>query len=128
PRETHKWEFFPLTKAGWVMSIQIVEMNGDNNPDILISDRKFSSQRGVRWLENPGMDHSGFHKEWTSHLIGENTIEPMFLCMADLDADGNEEIFVPDLYQGLKIFHKDNLSPTGWKGQTIPYPEWAGSR
>src|SRR5690606_13046134 len=107
------------TTAGWIMSIHLQDMNGDKDPDILISDRKFSSQIGVRWLENPGKMNNGYHQEWKSRFIGRNITEPMFLAKADLDADGKDEILVPDLYEGIKIFQKDNLSVSGWKAQTI---------
>jgi hypothetical protein len=129
PREIDKWKYHPLTKAGWVMSIEVVDMNGDHHPDILLSDRKFSTQTGVRWLENPGRDRKGFFTEWKSHMVGVEDGEPMFLAMADLNKNGRKEIVVPDLYKGLKIFRQPRASGGQWElGATIPYPAWAGPR
>jgi hypothetical protein len=128
-RDISKWTYYPLTKAGWVMSIEVVDMNGDGQPDILISDRKFSTQTGVRWLENPGKGKKEFFTEWKSHLIGVAGGEPMFLAMADLSGDGRKEIVIPDLYKGLKIFQKPRASGGRWElGATVPYPAWAGPR
>src|SRR5690606_15292194 len=121
-------EYFPLTKAGWIMSIEIVDMNGDNKPDILISDRKYSTQTGVRWLENPGNDKREFFSEWKSHMIGVQDGEPMFLAVADLNRDGLEDIIVPDLYKGLNIFEQSRDPDNQWKLHAIPYPDWAGPR
>lgn len=106
PRDISKWTYYPLTKAGWVMSIEVVDMNGDGKPDILISDRKFSTQKGVRWPENPGKGKKEFFSEWEYHMIVVADGEPMFLVMADLNGDGSKEFLVPDLYNGLKIFEQ----------------------
>lgn len=128
PRDTDKWEYFPLTKAGWIMSIVVVDMNGNGKSDILISDRKFSTQTGVRWLENPGNDKPEFFQEWESHLIGVQEGEPMFLALADLNRDGLNDILVPDLYNGLVIFEQTKDSEHRWKQHKVPYPDWAGPR
>src|SRR5690554_4861991 len=110
------------------MSIDVVDVNGDNKPDILISDRKFSTQTGVRWLENPGNNKQEFCSEWKSHIIGMQDGEPMFLAMADLDGDGLEDIIVPDLYKGLRIFEQSRDPDNRWKLHTVSYPDWAGPR
>ena len=128
PRNTSDWEYFSLTSAGWIMSIEMVDMNEDEHPDILISDRKFSSQSGVRWLENPGKDANEFYGKWKSHMIGVSEGEPMFLTMADLDGNGSEEILVPDLYNGLVILEKQGSVTQLWKEYNIPYPKWSGRR
>lgn len=128
PRNASAWEFFPLTKAGWIMSIVNADMNGDGDMDLLISDRKFSSETGVRWLENPGRHVKEFYQEWKSHTIGVNDGEPMFLDHADLNADGTKEIIVPDCYGGLKILEQQSHPALPWKIHTISYPAWAGPR
>ncbi|WP_373495146.1 FG-GAP repeat domain-containing protein [Aquiflexum sp.] len=128
PREIEKWEYFPLTKAGWIMSMVVVDMNGNGKSDILITDRKFSTQTGVRWLENPGNDKPEFFQEWKSHLIGVQKGEPMFLDFADLNGDGLKDIVVPDLYNGLVIFEQTKDPEHRWKQHMVPYPDWAGPR
>lgn len=128
PRQVSEWEFFPISSAGWIMSIDLVDMDNDGLTDILISDRKFSSQTGVRWLKNPGPDSPFFYREWESVMVGVQEGEPMFLARADLDGDGQEEIIVPDLYTGITILKKNPILPGGWEEIVIPYPAWAGNR
>src|SRR5690606_4216286 len=36
PRSIKDWKYYPLTLAGWIMSIEMVDMNDDGRPDILI--------------------------------------------------------------------------------------------
>ncbi|HLU93064.1 MAG TPA: VCBS repeat-containing protein [Membranihabitans sp.] len=128
PRNISGWEFFPLSSAGWVMSIDLMDMDDDGFLDILISDRKFSSQTGVRWLKNPGSESPDLYKKWESVMLGVQDGEPMFHTRADLDADGQEEIIVPDLYTGLAILKKNHTHPGGWEEIVIPYPDWTGGR
>ncbi len=112
PRNINDWEFYPLTTAGWGMSIEMRDMNGDQRPDIIISDRISSTDKGIRWLENPGKENAGFYKPWRSHMIGGNLEEPMFHVSADLNGDTEKEIVVPDVYRGLVILQENNVDPT----------------
>ncbi len=128
PKETKYWEYFPLSSAGWIMSIEVIDINHDTHPDVLISDRKFSSQTGVRWLENPGKDTKEFYGKWKSHMMGVSQGEPMFLTMADLDGNGSEEVLVMDLYNGLVILEQQGTAVQPWKEYNIPYPVWSGGR
>lgn len=128
PENIKDWKYFPLTKAGWIMSIELIDLNGDDKLDILISDRKFSSQTGVRWLENPGNDKQEYFQEWESHMIGVQEGEPMFLDMADLNGDGLIDVLVPDLYNGLVIFEQTKDPGHRWIQHKVPYPDWAGPR
>ncbi len=129
PRNIHEWSFHPLTAAGWIMSIEARDVNGDQLPDIIISDRKSSTRNGLRWLENPGRNHPEFFKCWNSYSFGGKFDESMFHISADLDGDGKEEIVVPDLYRGLVILKQENADPVKpWFEKVIPSPSWAGSR
>lgn len=126
PREISQWSFQPLSKAGWIMSLILHDMNGDGRPDILVSDRKNSTQTGVRWLENPGVSSPEFYSEWKSRMIGTNIKEPMFLTIYDLNRDGIDDILVPDLYNGLVLL--EQAPDHSWKTHKVAYPGWAGPR
>lgn len=128
PREMNEWNYHTITKAGWIMSIEPEDMDGDGDRDILISDRKNSTQTGVRWLENPGPDSRKLLTQWESHMIGVDQGEPMFLTMADLNDDGLQEILVPDLTNNLKIFEQTPDPMNRWITHTVDFPDWAGSR
>lgn len=128
PRNIEEWKFYPLTTAGWIMSIEVRDMNDNQRPDILISDRKNSTETGVRWLENPGNFTPEFYEHWTSHMIGTDLEEPMFHTSADLNGDGTNEVVVPDLYNGLVVLQQKKKPSEPWSHHLIPYPNWAGPR
>ncbi len=72
--DLHKWSAIQLRDAGWIMSIRCVDMDGDGDEDVLLSDRK-GSLRGVYWLEQPE-DPTG---RWLEHAVGAKEYEVMFL-------------------------------------------------
>ena len=96
------WHLHRLSRAGWIMSIRVLDMDGDGDPDVLVSDRN-GPDRGVRWLENPGGTDT-FQKSWKSHLIGGENHEVMFLDIADLDNDGLPDIGVATREGELLVF------------------------
>lgn len=78
------WKLIRLGDAGWIMSLRVLDMDGDRDDDILISDRQ-GALRGIRWLENPGKDAT---KSWNNHFIGGRDKEVMFLDTVDINGDG----------------------------------------
>lgn len=128
PRDIGEWKFHVLTTAGWIMSMEIRDMDGDGHSDIVISDRKNSSRTGIRWLKNPGKGSSELYEPWSSHFVADNLEEPMFHSSADLDGSGEMEIIVPDLYKGLAILTQKDDPMKHWDKHLIPYPNWAGNR
>lgn len=81
-RDMTAWKLHTLAKASWIMSIQSVDLNADNLPDILYSDR-FGKQAGIYWLENPGNSSA----EWKRQLIGGQGKQVMFLTSGKLSTD-----------------------------------------
>lgn len=123
PMCMENWEFHKLSDAGWIMSIEILDMNEDGEQDIVITDRK-GELRGLRWLENPGKGALG--GEWKNHLIGVSEGEPMFMDYFENKegAPGNDFI-VPDLLNGWEHFVKKGSE---WESRLISFPQMAGRR
>lgn len=127
PRAIKDWNLHEIAPVGWVMSIEIVDINQDSQPDILISDR-YGEENGVKWFENPGKESVRMNKEWREHLIAMRGRQPMFL---DVQRTANDELFqiwVPDAEAG--IYHLTQLDKSGinWEEEIIPFPEFAGLR
>ena len=87
-RDLAAWEFHRFCDATWIMSLQLADMDGDGDQDLVASNRKGATGR-VLWLENPG--GAG---EWQEHVIGAVGEELMFLDIIDLDKDGQLDIAV----------------------------------
>jgi hypothetical protein len=96
PRNAADWKFHRLSDAGWVMSLIIRDMNGDAQPDVLLSDR-FGPLAGVRWLENPGPNAAAIDGPWKNHWIGGRERAVMLIDTVDLDGDGVHEIVAPPI-------------------------------
>ena len=98
---------FKMADAGWIMSIEKHDMDGDGHVDILISDRK-GKNSGIRWLKNPGSDGE-IYKAWEDKLIfrfpNNEKRQYLFLDTADLDKDGQFEIVFPSK-KGIHILKK----------------------
>lgn len=125
PRELNQWQYHPLAKAGWIMSLQKADMDNDGDWDILVSDRR-SKESGCYWLENPGKDGKLF-SPWPKHRIGPVGEEVMFLEYADADGDGLKDIIVPTFDRKL-YFHKRNKgNPPTWTSRQLFFPKNTGS-
>lgn len=126
PRDMEAWTYHELSKAGWIMSIELLDMDGDGLQDILISDR-YGDLRGVRWLKNPGIGESML-QPWENHFIGLREGEPMFIGLADIpewNSDGVPGIVVPDLTRGWEVYYR---KAGKWINEKMFYPEFGGSR
>lgn len=122
PRDGAGWRWYPLRKAGWVMSIVNIDMDGDGDLDILYSDRKGES-RGVWWLEHPGAE--GVTGEWKHHAIGGLNREAMFLDTGDIDGDGQFDIAAAVRDGGILRFTR-GATDLPWTEREIPLPADAG--
>lgn len=123
PNNLSDWEWFPLYKAGWIMSLMKADMDGDGDQDILATDRKGQS-RGCLWLENPGKGTPKQFEVWTEHRIGGHDREVMFMDYGDLNADGQNDIAIPIRGSELICYVKQN---TSWNSFTIPFPPETGT-
>ncbi|KAA9341063.1 FG-GAP repeat domain-containing protein [Larkinella humicola] len=123
PRNLAAWEWIPLAKVSWVMSILMSDVNGDQLPDIVYSDRKVIP-RGCRWLENPGRDKTT--GSWTNHSIGDTTQEVVFMDIADLDGDGRQDVMVATKEDQIHFIQKLSADGLQWKTHKINYPKDIG--
>ncbi|MEM9367896.1 MAG: VCBS repeat-containing protein [Planctomycetota bacterium] len=73
-RDLRRWQVIRLRDAGWIMSLQAMDMNADGLVDLVFTDRK-GPTRGAAWLQQP----IAFDDVWTEHPIGGSGEEVMFL-------------------------------------------------
>ena len=117
-RDAGGFEFVKLRSAGWIMSLEPLDMDGDGDTDLIYSDRR-GDNRGVGWLENPGSATIRKPTAWKDHLLGGQGKEVMFLDAADLDGDDDMDIVCTTRSQQLLIFKK---ADTKWDVDTLPNP------
>lgn len=140
-RSGEAWEYHLMTEAGWAMSVQTLDVDGDGDPDTVVSDRAAFrhpdnsvswSLYGARWIETV----RGAAAELPTFVNHQVTAagqcsscahgDQMFLALHDLDGDG-----VLDLLDGTssssrpdRIAVHRNLSfwgpPSTWSFELIP--------
>ncbi len=126
PRDVAGWRYHRWLDAGWIMSLLTLDVDGDQDLDVLLSDRK-GSHTGVRWLENPGADAT-ISAKWTVREIGGRGREVMFLDVGRLDEQHKLDIVVADRRSGLIWFWEDAKSAAGkWRSREIAWPAGCGT-
>ncbi len=123
PRNTDAWQWHSLTPAGWIMSLQAVDMNSDGLEDILVTDRK-GLWRGCFWLQHPGRGDAAAGS-WEKHYIGGRDKELMFLAVGDVNGDSEEDIVVAVRGQELLSLHKEGHGQ--WSEHIVPLPDNTGT-
>jgi hypothetical protein len=83
PRDGSQWTYHEIGDVGHTMSIKMIDMNGDAESDIVLSDRRLELM-GFRWLENPGP--GAYHQKWKKHIIVEAR-SATFFGIGDIDLD-----------------------------------------
>ncbi|MGB0325899.1 MAG: FG-GAP repeat domain-containing protein [Akkermansiaceae bacterium] len=121
PRDLSKWTFHKLQDAGWIMSLILADMNGDQIDDLLVSDRRGSS-RGIFWLQNPGPEKAANPGAWKRHDIGDGKLEIKFITIGDLDQDGLDDVIATE----KKSIVWYRLEDKKWVQRIIPLPNEVG--
>jgi hypothetical protein len=127
-RSPADWTWHPLRRASWVMSLEITDMDGDGDKDVLYSDRK-GAEAAVGWLENPGRQD----ELWIDHILDYSLGEPdrmglyMFLTESDLDGDGLLDVLIAVRNRRIHWLRRLNDSGYSWERIVIPTPVEAGS-
>jgi hypothetical protein len=119
PRDADSWTLHRLYEAGWIMSLQLHDMDKDGDHDVLVSDRK-GATRGVLWLENPGSSKA--LERWPVHRVGGEDCEVMFLTRASAKSGYPNSIFAAVRGRGFSI-----LSPPKWTQEEIAMPGNCGT-
>ncbi len=124
PRDLAAWEYHALYDAGWIMTIRQQDVDLDGDSDIVATDRT-GERRGALWLENPG--HSGVvGNRWDEHRIGSvGDYEAMHNAVADLDADGLEDLLVAVKRDPIRYHRRTRRQPPSWETHLIEIPAGA---
>lgn len=124
PRDVSAWKWHTIHKAGWIMSLFAIDIDGDGDRDIVTTDRK-GPKRGCYWLENPGVGkQAGL---WKAHPIGGLMREVMFVKPCDLDGDKRQD-FVIAVKGGDILFCKRTTdSKPKWTEHGIQSPANIGT-
>jgi hypothetical protein len=115
PRDTTAWKLHTFAPTHWIMSIQSVDLNGDDQQDILYSDR-YSDQSGIYWLKNPGKSGTS----WTRQLVGGLGKQVMFLSVGKLVENQDPTVVCATLDGKLIqcVLNKDG----DWTETDLPLP------
>jgi len=125
PRNLHAWKFHPLISASWIMSLVMIDMDGDGDLDILVSERR-GERPGCYWLDNPAPGPRQ-RESWPLHRIGPTDQQVMFLCVADLDADGLKDVLVAQKPREILFHRRKTRDGRQWGSYPIPIPDSAGT-
>ncbi len=125
PRDVSSWKFHSLYNAGWIMSLQAHDMDGDGDTDVLASDRK-GKTRGVLWLENPGAKAAASGARWQEHRVDAGDREVMFLTVGDLDKDGLADIVCTVRGRGISVLRQTKVQ-NEWRFHEVAMPPGYGT-
>lgn len=124
PRDLAGWQWHPLRKSGWTMSLIPRDMDGDGDADLLLSNRR-REDIGVYWLENPGPG-AGQTQPWRQRLVGSEGRQVMFVTAADLDGDGLEDVIAAVQPRELHFHRRLARDGARWETHVVPMPANTG--
>ncbi|UCG49333.1 MAG: VCBS repeat-containing protein [Phycisphaerales bacterium] len=125
PRALADFKWHSLSPAAWVMSLILSDMDGDDDLDVVTSDRT-GAVRGCRWLENPGPGRAQY-QQWISHFIGAVNVTVGFMKIGDLDKDGLEDVVVAAKPRSILYLKRLDTTGLSWQEYEILLPEGAGA-
>lgn len=126
-----EWTLQRLTDAGWIMSLRQRDMDDDGDQDIVFSDRR-GNESGLWWLENPGSlaMREALQRptlSWTRHLIGAQGQEVMFMDLADIDGDSQEDAVAAVSGGAVVIAFRQPGASLAWRETAVAMPAGVGT-
>lgn len=122
PRDLAAWTWHALQEAGWIMSLLPVDMDGDGDKDVLVSDRR-GDRRGVYWLERPRDDEA----DWIRHDIGGGNHEVMFITAVPAESGAITTVLAPVSGKYFLKLHRENGHTDTWVEGEVSFPEQTGT-
>ncbi len=83
-RNGEAWLRFEIGAANRTLDLEIADVDGDGDPDVLFSDH-----RRLGWYEHPGGE--ALEQPWPLHVVDEGR-GPRLFARCDLDADGRPDL------------------------------------
>jgi len=118
------WDKHIIRPSGrWSCYARVVDMDGDGDSDILISE--WYTHNRLEWYENPLPDGDPTKDLWTQHVIGVPRAHD--ICTGDIDGDGQMEIATRDQGErGNEIILWKRASDGSWSKRSLPCPQGEG--
>lgn len=98
PRDMDQWNWHAWAPAGWIMSIELHDVDQDGQEDVVYTDRR-GNHRGIHCIDL---------KSGTVTTVSSVDAEYMFLGIGDVDGDGQDDIGAATSKGPVYIYHGNN--------------------